>query len=377
MVRSEELGLIANEENVVKVAIKITGDVKLNIRRIIELADVTNTVYFDNTLSVELQSEEAADIKLVRLNLFDRHNAYLYLSFKKNALSRNTWKGCKIGVYGDLVDLLKNDVSVDVQKVIQTNKAYEAIYDNLYDKEVWLDNMQEMKYHRLNNFIMGLLKRIEYLSEKDINQKNLYMLESVDKLFVVINTGLLDKFCNPLRLLFRTDRDGYFEPRCVDSNSQLAQLGFNRFDVQVVSFIDSVNDVIFDRTATLLDFDFSDNHRLTHTLMERSNRLLSSKVRQPNEMLSIIKTSIEHALKISKCDYNHILPQYNIRNNKLQFLIPVYTDLDFNELPSGALVVERVGNYWSLLTLLGLEEAYKNARLVNRIGDVWLTKLIV
>jgi hypothetical protein len=77
---------------------------------------------------------------------------------------------------------------------------------------------------------------------------------------------------------------------------------------------------------------------------------------------------------MSRIDYRFVLPLYNLEYEKIQFLMPFYTRLEPEVPPDCVLVVSQndMGS-WSLMTVLDLESAYRDARILNKTDTNWLT----
>ena len=84
-----------------------------------------------------------------------------------------------------------------------------------------------------------------------------------------------------------------------------------------------------------------------------------------------LKTSVEYAVKMSKIDYKFIVPSYSIANNEIQFLIPFYVDLG-NKKPVCAIVTTKENGRYVLKTILPIDTAYNNARLLSIPDTGWL-----
>lgn len=368
-------GNIVNEEGVVRIVNMLTEGNFVNIDAVISKAIDGDVIEYLN-LKLEKVAEKNAIIKFVPLQLCNsRDDRGLYLSFDKPYGDRDYWQGSRVGTYAYLMRTFKEMVTEVPGKNDSATTGYSSIYAKLADKEKWLNLQSITKFERLENYLSGLLGRIENLTNQ--NAADSIIIYSDDQKYAIINSGLLDIFGNDIKIRYKTDGQNFYEPAVVESTTQLKQMGFNKFDVNVVQFFDKINDVIFDRKVSISDFDFSDSYRLTHVIQTRIDRL-TGKVSEMREIeiLARIKNSVEYALKVAKIDYNYIIPQYSIKGNKIQFLIPLFIDLDFTAIPNGVLVVECIDGLWMPMTLLSIDEASKNARLVNKVSTSWLRDIL-
>lgn len=118
--------------------------------------------------------------------------------------------------------------------------------------------------------------------------------------------------------------------------------------------------------------NLDDTFHLKHIIDERKDRLPESlKSKSPVEIYMFLKMSIEYAVKMSKLDFNFILPSYSLANNEVQFLIPFYEKIGEEE-PSCVIVVSKMNNRWILKTILTIDIAYNNARLLGIPNANWL-----
>lgn len=88
-------------------------------------------------------------------------------------------------------------------------------------------------------------------------------------------------------------------------------------------------------------------------------------------MLNVVKDSLDTALKRVRWNFKTAIPQYFPKRNEMSLLLPLAIVSD--EVTDVAMVVEKVesGNYLGH-TILSLDMAYNNARLVCRPNSDWL-----
>ena len=90
------------------------------------------------------------------------------------------------------------------------------------------------------------------------------------------------------------------------------------------------------------------------------------------EIMNCLRVSIDHSVKMSKIDYKFVVPMYNIEFDKIQFLMPVYFDFGTTQKADLALVLNSSGGIWQIRTILPLENAFCNARLLSSLSTSWL-----
>jgi hypothetical protein len=216
----------------------------------------------------------------------------------------------------------------------------------------------------LRNYILYTYKR---LFEQDKIIKN-----SKQACF---NTGLVTKSWEDIFALFvpnqnQTQQKWYLDGFYKESDFKLKE--FNPLP-QRASYFDDPTKLIYD---TRLDLRIDYNHIMTH-----------NKERFPQSFQSVndhqLQISLEGAVKLAKKrverNYKTAVPQYftdkNAREGKLQLLLPLC--LTEPSIADVALAIDIVTpedgkRYYSAETVLTLDMAYNNARLLCKPDTEWL-----
>ncbi len=63
---------------------------------------------------------------------------------------------------------------------------------------------------------------------------------------------------------------------------------------------------------------------------------------------------------------------YNIKNDNIQYLIPLYINNSIIDEPELVLVVAKLNGFFEVMTILVPDDAYDNARLLSMQGNSWL-----
>lgn len=75
---------------------------------------------------------------------------------------------------------------------------------------------------------------------------------------------------------------------------------------------------------------------------------------------------------MSKADYNYVVASYDIQRDNIQYLMPLFTDYNFDKKVETALVVNKIANdTYTVATILTIDEAYESARILNRPTAIW------
>jgi len=241
------------------------------------------------------------------------------------------------------------------------NLAQEENWDYLNDKT---GNLPV-----LSSYITYTFKRIQ--NEDKIQ----YTTKSDGKKFASFNTGLATKRHEEIFAYFehtgnfpgqRPAREGYLKR---------ATWKFDRFDKEsyrlmnyfkirpeLANYFQSAADLIYDTSKRLIpDFD--------HIADDRENRFPSSfKSLTKPQQIERIKATINTALTRVKRNYKTAIPQYY--DGSIQLLLPLC--LEDIEKTDVALVVAKEGEVYRANTVLSLDWAYNNARLLARPDREWL-----
>ena len=243
----------------------------------------------------------------------------------------------------------------------------EEVYDLLYMKESWRSATGDL--NRLYRYITALATKILH----DPNAAN-YIRYTKNKERILFNIRLLNRYGNYIIISCKNTSAEFVSFQVVNSVRDAIDLGFDVHDLNIppITFFRNLDEVVF--KGNIDDFDIDNTHRLYHIIDERRDRL-------PKEMQDMVTmdinmrlmASIEMALKIAQTDYKFIVPKYNMEKRSIDFLIPVYSSFDGKSKPECALVVDRneLGK-WEIRTVLDIEMAYSNARLINRPDQNWL-----
>lgn len=120
----------------------------------------------------------------------------------------------------------------------------------------------------------------------------------------------------------------------------------------------------------LFDWHYPININYQHMLDDENNmnRLPDNIKNSPNR-IKLLNGAIDEMKKRVSENYRLAIPQYY--NGTIQLLLPIC--LQDNTTPDVALVVTKIGNCYQGHTLLSIEMAYNNARLISKPEANWLS----
>lgn len=208
------------------------------------------------------------------------------------------------------------------------------------------------------------------------------LLRDDNKKYALFNLGLLNIYFKPIYLVVETKQDNgkecYANPFILKKRTTLADIGFT-IDGRPISerqlpepaqFYDNINEIIFKPEPEFYD---PDDEKLKHIIEERKGRFPDIyQSRATTELAVILDTAIKCSYELSKRNYKLVVPQYRPQENKIQYLMPIYLGATFNKLPDFALVLDHESGYYKPETILDLDDAYQNARLIAKPDNFWL-----
>lgn len=311
--------------------------------------------------------------KFKRLSRIDNETEIDFSQDPKNALSR--W--CSFGDYNDTLKEL-NDLVLPERWYYKTQKP-------------------KFPYPILSNYLKYTFYRLTQEKGKILENDS----------YAAFNTGLVDRRYEPVFALFEKTPNAIKKYRllsfCIAGEEREGKELIRQFSDKPESahYFDNVNDMIYDTRATSPECDWN------HIIVENISRMpidfinencpknfsiqdisdfsfdekkeyfvnLADAIKSDNKAYRNItfrlKDALALALKRIKWNFKTAIPQYYPTINKMSLLLPLAIQDD--EIVDLALVVEKTksGNYLGH-TILPLEWAYSNARLVCRPDSDWL-----
>jgi hypothetical protein len=208
------------------------------------------------------------------------------------------------------------------------------------------------------------------------------LLKDDNSKFVLFNLGLLNIYFKPIYVVVETiDNNGeinYVNPFILKKRTTLADIGFTingkpiseRQLPEPAQFYDNINEIIFKPEPEYFD---PDDEKLKHIIEERKDRFPDIyQERATTELAVILDTAIKCSYELSKRNYKLVVPQYRPQKDTIQYLMPIYLGATFNKLPDFALVLDHESGYYKPETILELDDAYQNARLIAKPDNFWL-----
>lgn len=261
--------------------------------------------------------------------------------------------------------------------------VFESFEDGLNFLEIVKEKVQpeEWKYIEYQDYSVNYPILKSYLEHtfKRLKQEG-KLVESTDNRLILFNTGLLERnflldvyiCCEKKQVkIFNIDYCLYTDPKLVLEQEPIIRKKFNNKIPEIAKYFTTIDEVIFNPE---LDIDLN----WTHIFIERRDRIPGTIISDEKNLMKIVKDfrgNEDILKKLAKRNYKMVVPQYY--GNKIQFLMPVYLGTDYTGKPDFALVLDLDENngekYYKGTTILTVEMAYQNARLLARPDNPWLT----
>lgn len=214
----------------------------------------------------------------------------------------------------------------------------------------------------LKSYLENMLDRLEY-EEKVVFEGNQ----------MVFNTGLINRFYKEIYIICDVDNQSnphfpcYVNPRFCSETADVFRDTFSK-KPEIASFFSRIEEVIFD---SRLEIDLQDAHIFIDNRDRVGENLRSLGLLDESQIQMLFEKGVDNALVLAKRNYKLVVPQYWRKTKDIQFLMPIYLSREFQK-PDGALVLEKRNNRYKGTTVLTLDMAYQNARLIANPESFWL-----
>lgn len=185
---------------------------------------------------------------------------------------------------------------------------------------------------------------------------------------VLFNTGLINVYFREIYVVGEADAE--FPQRVVNAkpileNDRTLLETFKNQKPQMATFFEKITDVLFDPDLEINTDDI-------HIIDDNFDRIpLAYQQMRKSQVFALFQSAIDFARIMARRNYKLVVPQYYM--GKIQFLMPVYLSGEFSGAPDFALVLEKMGRVYRGNTILTLDMAYQNARLIAKPDTTWLS----
>lgn len=350
------------------------------------LASVNNAcTYVDSMMNPVVDPDEAMYM-LVGTGYTDLYTGEpVVFSFKKKPTD---WCGAFVGTPSALKNKLSKNIVKD-KRAVEGEEKYSldrSIIENALESETWGESLTNGRM-MITSYRIGLEGKLINNITNGIKQG---YVESMDKTKILYNLGIVDKLSDYIyvvasveRYIDREDEEAANKGRTVKTRlvnghivhgqAELIKEGFDYQDIKnfpdPVLFLTNPSEAMFNS-----NIDLHCTHSFTHAVYERSERLPEGIEISEKKLAECIRNSIELSLKMQKVDYNFIKPMYSPRFDQICYLLPLYITGTLGEKPDLAIVVTNGKHFASFRTIIGLGEAYANARVLGYSENSWLKR---
>ena len=199
---------------------------------------------------------------------------------------------------------------------------------------------------------------------------------SADGQHILFNTNLPDTFGNDILILAevrkKSNGEEYYENPVMNKSGIYGrrQYGFkDEAKPEPATFFEDVNEVIF-QSGWQIDANFD---HLFHIIQDNRSRFPKEyQGKNPAEVAGDLEKAIELAKRMAKRNFKYIAPMYRPQKNGIQLLMPIYLNGSYKHAPDFALVLTPEDGIYLPETILPIEGAYQNARLIAMPDEAWL-----
>lgn len=391
-------------------------------------------VYLDYSAK-RTDTEKYAKYMLVKTGIRDLDGNDLYVSTHRGKI--NDWSGAYVGKLDDLIDNVEKyeeDLHNKHQERLEMYRNYrEAVNNGIMEEgsfstgddnnssmqnrtvqeysDIWskLIEVNEVKSiinimldsaswnndsgkHIMIDYIKSIVKIISANIESDVWMKQYTKYterkdknnENQNVKTIMFNSGLIaDDYEDIVLIADMVQSKSGTEiqrVRLAGSKTNLELLGFSKEQIEdIPKRIFKRNDEVMEFKGTISDIDIGDRDRMRHVIEERNFRLGTNAEGMSNrELTRRVTDSLKIGLRMNEIYSGFIVPSYNIKSNKMQYMFPLYLsdNIKLHE-PDAAMIVGKIRKqqYYTIETVIYIHDAYMDAMTVNPyIGSVWLRR---
>lgn len=325
--------------------------------------------------------EENSIYALYKTGFKNNNNNDIIAYFYRFKAEKN-WSGIYYSTEIELKKEIKRNLLFRIGKLIfdDWNDGFQFLEElsqkTIPEKWSYQNHESAIPHPILKSFLENTFEKLL----RDTKQKKLVI--SDDNKFALFNSGLLDKFFHDIYIILKIrEEDGentYYNPTILKSLSDLSKRKF-KYNGELLNHPDKLPDSI-DFFSDIKEVTFNNSlpidrsyDKFTHIIEERIDRFpLDYQTKDTTELARTLDNSINYAKAMAKRNYKLVVPQYRPQTDKLQLLMPIYLGGSFSRHPDFALVLDLEDEIYTPETILPLDAAYQNARLIAKPDDFWL-----
>ena len=227
----------------------------------------------------------------------------------------------------------------------------------------------------LRSYIGHMFARLREEQQAGVTGKLIY---SGDGSHIIWNTNLADRFGHDIIISAEVSRSvegkEFFQRHkiVVKGVRELRTLGFTGYEKpSSASFFSDANDVIYHPDWKV---DIETNFlKLKHAVEDNRERFPITFQNKPSDYVArCLTNAITLSSGMAKRDCRFIVPMYSATHHSLQFLMPLYLGGRIKRVPDIAVILTADNGYYIPETILGMKDAYMDARLITKPDEAWL-----
>ena len=266
-----------------------------------------------------------------------------------------------------------------IGEIVFANKnAYEKFLEDIASNAVaepwsFSNRPSACKYPILKSYLENIFGKLRKETQAGATNK---IVQSADGHYILFNTNLPDTFGRDILIMAevrkKVNGEEYFENPSMFTKgvSEMRRLGFSVENTpQPATFFEDVNEVIFQSSWTI---DSSFEH-LDHIIQDNRSRFPKEyQEKDPIRVAGDLEQGINMAVRMAKRNFKYIAPMYRPQKDCIQMLMPIYLSGSYREAPDFALVLTPDNGIYIPETILPIDGAYQNARLIAMPDEAWL-----
>jgi len=266
-----------------------------------------------------------------------------------------------------------------IGEIVFANKnAYEKFLEDIASNAVaepwsFSNRPSACKYPILKSYLENIFGKLRKETQTGATNK---IVQSADGHYILFNTNLPDTFGRDILIMAevrkKVNGEEYFENPSMFTKgvSEMRRLGFSVENTpQPATFFEDVNEVIFQSSWTI---DSSFEH-LDHIIQDNRSRFPKEyQEKDPIRVAGDLEQGINMAVRMAKRNFKYIAPMYRPQKDCIQMLMPIYLSGSYREAPDFALVLTPDNGIYIPETILPIDGAYQNARLIAMPDEAWL-----
>lgn len=322
---------------------------------------------------VSKEDRERNKFRVVETDLIDHDGNEIYI-WGRYSSGIKSYKDIACGSIYDLGKYIRiyTKFSHVGNLIFDNEHFYASFMDELKKRalpEPWSLSDEKVKDSILCSYLQFTLVKLMRDDEGvvDTQKKIQFGQNEYKKPVVAFNTNLLDRHSMDIFVggeMFGCGKRIFIKNPHVFAERQLKGYGIDPNLLKPAKYFDNLQDILY-HSDWRIDTDF---YKLEHVLTRVEYRI-GVKLNA-----SELTTAINFAQRISQRNYKFIVPMYHPEQDRVQFLMPLYFKGEYKDSPDAALILtpDEKTEYYTPETILTLQEAYKDARLIVRPDNAWL-----